>query len=1569
MTVSRGTATVTTSGAQTDINVSGNAFLNWQSFNINPGESTVFHQPSAASVVWNRITDPNPSQIWGNLSANGIVVLMNQSGFFFGPGSVVNAAGFVATTATTLPDFGGGGAWTFNGPPPLASIINYGEIKASSGGSVFLVAEKIENHGVLTAPDGTLGLYAGKQVLMSERPDGRGLSVAVNLPEGSVDNLGRIVADAGSIFLHGQIVNQKGIIQANSVRERNGVIELFASDSVNLGASSAIEARGDSIGSSSGGKVSVKSDGSFSDSAGARISVAGGASGGAGGQVELSAPSMLEIHSVVDGHAASGYSGGSLLIDPNDIWIGTSRGGPAGSLFLNVNSSFLGMDNITYTATRTISVQAGTTWDLGQSTGLSGGSHLLRLDAGTDLTIQAGASLNASPGWSVSLNAGRDFTSPDAFKLNTGALTFQPGAVMQASDGSVTVRAGKSVTLQAGTIWNLGQSSSLLLQSAGDMTFQAGTSITAGQNWSGTIAAGVDFTTPGAFRSAGALLFQPGCTFSVQSGTVDMRAGRSITVQSGTTWDLGQTSSLNLLSGGDLTFQASSAITAGQNWSATMEAGVDFTTPGAFKPNTGNILFQPAFSLTAQSGSLTILGGRNITMQSANLWNLGSASGGSSVPSQLDIEAANNLLIQAAATIKAGQGWSASLAAGRDFSTAADLIPGTGSIQFTGNGALETLDGSISLRAGKDVTVASGFVHTMGGGGISVLALAGNVNTGSKANGFQFFGQNNVTDGTYMSVDPSLGGISTGAGGNLNITAGLDVTSLLPTGTQVLAEDGGTGAFGSQPGNVTINAGGNVAGHYVLRNGSGSITAGIDAGTQVRQLALSLVKGGWDVEAGQDVLLQEVRNPNGIFNAFNYHGLNNTVTKHFFDYAPDAYVHLTGGNSVQLLGANLPRKSGTFEQSIPAIYAPSLEITSHGADGVSIANNIRLFPSPTGELRITTTDGGALTGTKAGDLVNLIISDSGKSQYTSSADFAADDHAAHPLHFADPDPVKLDISGDMTSVLLVAPKHTEITVGGNMVNSRFNVQNLHAGDVTSLNVAGDIENRNEFTSVPLSTAPDFSVFDRAYPPLPSSVASLPGKFRYNATTHTLTFQGPMDSEELAALTSLQVQKLDPHSGVPLVDAKGNPIVETIAVIDPKAAQALFDASQDVPQNPNTGYLVNGPGKVNVSAQNMDLGATLGIQSLGPSVLHGLAALSPSGAAVNVHLGGNLDMFSTTISSVAGGNVTVDAGGYINVGSADFAGDQLARGIFTVAKSDVTVVAGGDINVNGSRIAAYDGGNITVISSHGSVDAGHGGQGAVEVTKIYVDPKTGEVLSYTPTIPGSGILATTFPPALDPKFPNSKNFVGNILVETPEGNISASAGGIVQLALNGVDARNATVALTAGSRDAQGNVLFKGSIDASGSGVIGSNVKLDATDGIKGLVVAQHNISINAQQNVNVTAIGSGNVSVTAGGTVSGTIVGVGSVTASGSSIDAALLSQNVSASGNLSGAQVGFGQANAAGATSQSALNNDDQGKKVAFNDQGGGDDTDEKKKLARTARPGLVRRVGRVTVILPKNE
>ncbi len=1338
LTVQSGTATATANGNQLNITASHNAFLNWQSFNITAGQTTTFLQPSAASIVWNRIQDQNPSQIYGNLTANGVVVLMNQSGFYFGPNAFVSAAALIVSTAPVTPvESSAGLFWQFNGAPPAASIINYGQLNVGRGGSAFLIAEYIENHGGISAPEGSIGLIAGQEVLLSERPDGRGLSATVRLPAGSVDNTGRLIADAGTIALTAQVVNQHGVVQANSIRERNGMVELVASAAVTLDDSSVISANGDDGTVSDGGRIEIKSAGTFADTAGSQIKVNGGGLGGAGGFVEVSAPFMPSLQSRIEGHANHGGHGGKLLIDPQDIVIGTSGSGGAGSgtvnfgdapvagtLSLNVNSAFLGFSQINLQATRNITIAANTTWDLPVSAGINLPGSLLKLEAGNNITIANGASILGGQNWSVTLQAGRDFTAVD----------------------------------------------------------------------------------------------------KVQSGT--------------------------------------------------------------------------------------------------------------------------------------------------------------GNIALSGTGAIETGQGSINLLAGNNITVAGGFVCTIAGGSISANAVGGSLNTGTKASAFSFTAAGYELEKQFdLATGESrytLGGISTAEGGNVTLKAKWDVISYIPLAGDIQT-DAGSGAFGPQSGNVTVEAGRYVAGHFIVRNGTGSIIAGRDAGfagvpigtrppvgepaypSSRRLLDLSLVSGGWTVQAGHDILLNEVRNPNGIFNNF---GLDGSPAKHLFDYAPDAYVVLQAVNAVHLEGTVLPRYSDTFEANLPPIYPGTLEITA-GAGGVTLGNDVILFPSPNGNLTITTTAGGSLTGNKSDGLTQLIVSDSGKTRYQQPGDFGGADHASVPVHLNDPEPVRLDISGNLEGILLGSPKRAEINVGGDMINSRFDGQNLHATDVTSIHVVGDILNRNEFTSVAVNTAPNFAVFELVYPPLIGSVAGVQNQFFYNPTTKELTFQGRMSGEQKDALLNLRVRTFD-QNGFPLIDANGEPVTLAAEFVSATEVNKLYELSQNIPANPDSGYRLGGGGQFNFTAHNMDLGATVGIVSQGPRANAALAKYFTEGADINVLLAGDLDMFSTKIASLNGGNIFVSVNGRVSVGSRDFtAGGQAARGIFTVDPSDVTVIAQGNINVNGSRMAAYDGGNVLVRSLEGNVDAGTGGTGAATVEKIYVDPVTRVIRSYSPTIPGSGILATTFPPSLDPAFPASRNHVGDILVETPRGDIIASAGGIVQIPLNGVGNNLGTVTLRAGSKDANGNVIYVGNIDASGSGVIGSTVKLEASGNIKGLVFARANLDISANQNVNVTALAAGNASVSAGDTLSGTIIGVGSVTASGASVDASLLSQNISASGDVSSSQMGFSHGTAASSTSQGSQQADEQAKEAAA----GRKDSDTDELTKKRPGPRLAKTIGRVTVILPEKK
>jgi len=175
------------------------------------------------------------------------------------------------------------------------------------------------------------------------------------------------------------------------------------------------------------------------------------------------------------------------------------------------------------------------------------------------------------------------------------------------------------------------------------------------------------------------------------------------------------------------------------------------------------------------------------------------------------------------------------------------------------------------------------------------------------------------------------------------------------------------------------------------------------------------------------------------------------------------------------------------------------------------------------------------------------------------------------------------------------------------------------------------------------------------------------------------------------------------------------------------------------------------------------------------------------------------------------------------------------------------------------------------------------------------------------------------------------------------------GGIIQIAFNGVSTRNNFIDLRAG-----------GDINAGGSGIIGSNIRLDAGGDINGVIIGSGSLEIQSDRNVNVAAFGGTGVSINAGGNITGTVVGGGSINVSGDSISAALISKNVSASGDTSGALVGVPQSNVAKAETKVE---EDASAKTS---KSGERELDEEEKKKNSKAVTLARRVSRVTVILP---
>jgi hypothetical protein len=142
--------------------------------------------------------------------------------------------------------------------------------------------------------------------------------------------------------------------------------------------------------------------------------------------------------------------------------------------------------------------------------------------------------------------------------------------------------------------------------------------------------------------------------------------------------------------------------------------------------------------------------------------------------------------------------------------------------------------------------------------------------------------------------------------------------------------------------------------------------------------------------------------------------------------------------------------------------------TDVGGDnqGVTLANDVVLYPSAQGNLALATIAGGSLQG--VGDAHHLVLSDSASPDYrtflngtkgleSKGVTYKPDGSYADPIHLGTASqPVQLDINGSVQDLQLQIPKAATLRVGGDALDFTYEGQNLTAQDVTILSVAGDI---------------------------------------------------------------------------------------------------------------------------------------------------------------------------------------------------------------------------------------------------------------------------------------------------------------------------------------------------------------------------------------------------------------------------------------------------------------------------------------------------------------------------------
>jgi filamentous hemagglutinin family protein len=474
-----GAASMVTQGNKTIITTQNGAgtshsALNWQSFGVAPGTTTQFNQPSAGSTSINRVLGNNPSAIFGTLSSNGRLVLVNPAGIAVGAGAVVDTAGFTASTLRMSDADALAGRLRF-GDGGLAGGLNVGGQILARHGDVVLIAPNIETSpsALIQSPGGATVLAAGQKVEVTGRGL-EGIHLQLQAPQDSAVNLGAITGDAVGIFAG--TLKHSGLISATQASADGGKVVLRGQEAADISGTITAE-RGnlggqvhatankvklksgaviDASGAAGGGEVligggwqgkdarianateTVAETGStiranatdngnggtvvlWSDQTtrtGAAISARGGAQGGNGGNVETSGKGHLVFRSAVDVSAPKGQAGG-VLLDPRDIIIANGAGG-ANDGEVTPDRTINAGDTDTVNDF-TISEQA--LQGLTGSVTLSATRDVIFQDLADDLLdlagVIAGDTFTVTAGERIISNA-----TPDRVQTNGGAVTF-----------------------------------------------------------------------------------------------------------------------------------------------------------------------------------------------------------------------------------------------------------------------------------------------------------------------------------------------------------------------------------------------------------------------------------------------------------------------------------------------------------------------------------------------------------------------------------------------------------------------------------------------------------------------------------------------------------------------------------------------------------------------------------------------------------------------------------------------------------------------------------------------------------------------------------------------------------------------------------------------------------------------------------------------------------------------------------------------------------------------------------------------------------------------------------------
>lgn len=264
----------TQAGGKTTVSIeqtADKAVLNWETFNVGRN-TTVDFQQHADWALLNRVNDPSarPSQIQGQIKADGTVMLVNRNGVVFSGSSQVDVRNLTVAAANISDEQfrqrglyydNAGSRPTFTDAVGAVRVEQGAQLRTAApsgstkgGGYVLLLGSEVDNAGSIVTPKGQTVLSAGDSFVIrrGQGTDGnltsttRGNEVlpgfAADSSAGRVRNSGLVQAATGDISLSGREVEQAGVLLSSSSVDSRGTLHLKASERITLaeGATSAI---------------------------------------------------------------------------------------------------------------------------------------------------------------------------------------------------------------------------------------------------------------------------------------------------------------------------------------------------------------------------------------------------------------------------------------------------------------------------------------------------------------------------------------------------------------------------------------------------------------------------------------------------------------------------------------------------------------------------------------------------------------------------------------------------------------------------------------------------------------------------------------------------------------------------------------------------------------------------------------------------------------------------------------------------------------------------------------------------------------------------------------------------------------------------------------------------------------------------------------------------------------------------------------------------------------------------------------------------------------------------------